>query len=134
MQYRRFSAPLSALFASALLSVAASGAMAQTQVPATNPTTVGVTPQEAAEATRKAIPRADTGTLVRTDESVADRARSAVDGVNAQTADTPATTANQPMAATTQMPKSSMSEDTATPQSKAARASNMQRRARADRN
>lgn len=86
MQKNTFSKPLSTLLASAVLSLAATGAMAQTTPVPSNPTAVGVTPQEAAEATRKAVPRADTGTVVRTDESaadkasnMADRARNAVD-------------------------------------------------------
>lgn len=80
MQQPIFSAPLSTLLAGLVLSVAATGAMAQT-TPATTstPATVGVTPQDAAEATRKAVPRADTGTVVRTDESAADKAREAAD-------------------------------------------------------
>lgn len=79
MQKNFLSTPLSALLVSAALSVAASGALAQTPAPATNPTTIGVTPQDAAEATRKAVPRSDTGTLVRTDDSAAQQTRDAVD-------------------------------------------------------
>ena len=45
---------------------------------ASQPTTaVGVTPQAAAEANRQAVPRSDTGTVVRTSPSAADTARSA---------------------------------------------------------
>lgn len=79
MQKNTFSQPLSTLLAGAVLSLAATGAMAQTTPVPSNPTTVGVTPQEAAEANRKAVPRADTGTVVRTDESAADKAREAAD-------------------------------------------------------
>lgn len=81
MQKNTFSQPLSTLLAGAVLSLAATGAMAQTTPVPGNPTTVGVTPQEAAEANRKAVPRADTGTVVRTDESAADKAREAADRV-----------------------------------------------------
>lgn len=42
------------------------------------PTTgVGVTPQTAAEANRQAVPRSDTGTVVRTSPNAADSARNA---------------------------------------------------------
>lgn len=90
MQYPFFSAPLKTLLACAVLSVAATGAMAQTTAPATNPDTVGVTPQDASEAMRKAVPRSDTGTLVRTDESAADKARNAADATRANNAAAPA--------------------------------------------
>ncbi len=96
MQHPIFSAPLSALLASAVLSVAATGAMAQTTPPMTNPTTVGVTPQEAAEAARKAVQRTDTGTVVRTDESAAEKARNAADAARTNV---PATRSNTPSAA-----------------------------------
>lgn len=79
MHTRTFSTPLSTLLAGAVLSLAATGAMAQTTPATNNPATVGVTPQEAAEANRKAVPRADTGTVVRTDESAAQKAREATD-------------------------------------------------------
>lgn len=74
-----FSAPLAALFASAVLSVAATGAIAQTApaISTTNPTTVGVTPQDASEAMDKAVPRSDTATVVRTDEPAAKAAEAA---------------------------------------------------------
>lgn len=61
---------LAILTGTTLLSI---GAMAQSTAPAG----VGTTPQTAAEATRKAVPRADTGTVVRTAPSAADRARQA---------------------------------------------------------
>jgi len=70
---------LAILAGAALLSV---GALAQSTAPGAAPMTstpggVGTTPQTAAEATRKAVPRADTGTVVRTAPSAADRARQA---------------------------------------------------------
>ncbi|WP_027995065.1 hypothetical protein [Simplicispira psychrophila] len=94
MQYPFFSVPLKTLLASTVLSVAATGAVAQTPAPATNPSTVGVTPQDASEAMQKAVPRADTGTVVRTDESAPDKARSAVDTTRANNAAMPAATMN----------------------------------------
>lgn len=86
-----FSAPLAALFASAVLSVAATGAIAQTApaISTTNPTTVGVTPQDASEAMDKAVPRSDTATVVRTDEPAA-KAAEAVKAVKAAKATGPA--------------------------------------------
>lgn len=42
-------------------------------------TAVGVTPQAAAEANRKAVPRSDTATVVRTSPSATDSARNATD-------------------------------------------------------
>jgi len=41
------------------------------------PAAVGTSPQTAAEANQKAVPRSDTGTLVRTSPSVVDKARQA---------------------------------------------------------
>lgn len=46
------------------------------------PDNVGVTPQTAAEANKKAVPRADTGTLVRTGPSAADRVKETRDETN----------------------------------------------------
>lgn len=60
----------------AALALAAASVSAQTTAPA--PARVGVTPQDAAEATQKAIPRSDTGTLVRTAPAPADRASDAM--------------------------------------------------------
>ena len=71
---------IKALTAGAALVLAASGAWAQTSTGTSgsmaNPpsTTIGVTPQDAREATQKAVPRSDTGTLVRTEPSAAERA------------------------------------------------------------
>lgn len=101
MQHPTSMKPLSVLLAGLVLSVAASGAMAQvTPAPtnstnSTNSTTVGVTPQDAAEASRKAVPRADTGTLVRTGDTATDKAKMASDKAssNATPAPMPAATA-----------------------------------------
>ena len=60
-------------------------AMGTTQAPAA----VGVTPQTAAEANRQAVPRSDTGTVVRTSPNAADSARSAT-GMTGSTGDTAA--------------------------------------------
>ena len=152
MQNPIFSAPLSAMFAGAVLSLAATGAMAQTTTPPTNPTTIGVTPQDSAEATRKAVPRADTGTVVRTDESAADKTRNAADSARTATPltrTTPAATSSAPLNTTTPM-NSSTTQPAATPDTMpaanvgsssdmndgAARSNTRkpQRRARADRN
>ena len=133
-----FSMPLSTLLASAVLSLAATGAMAQTTPALSNPTTVGVTPQEAAEAARKAVPRADTGTVVRTDESAADRARQAVDAAKAETqkintapatTSAPMTTAPAVVTTPADTNAAAMNSNTATRNK-----NNMPRRARADRN
>lgn len=72
---------LSLLFAAgATLLVATHTALAQT--PTTpNPTGVAVTPQTAAQAQQKAVPRADTGTVVRTGPTAADRTREAANSV-----------------------------------------------------
>ncbi len=65
---------LTALSIAAALGLATTGALAQGAT--TQPvTSVGVSPQDAQEATEKSTPRADTGTLVRTDTSAAERAR-----------------------------------------------------------
>lgn len=66
----------------AALALAATGAFAQTTNNSTvnttqTPATIGVSPQEANEANQKAVPRADTGTLVRTDATAAEQARDA---------------------------------------------------------
>ncbi len=86
---------IKALSAGAALVLAASSVWAQTATtpsgttvnpPATN---VGVDPQDAREATRKAVPRTDTGTLVRTEPSAAERASDMTkDAKNAMTPDT----------------------------------------------
>lgn len=66
---------LTALSIAATLGLATTGALAQSATTIKPVTSVGVAPQDIQEATEKATPRADTGTLVRTDPSVAERAR-----------------------------------------------------------
>ena len=83
------SIPLAAVLALALSSVSA-----QTTAPmgaASATTTIGVTPQEAAMATQKAVPRSDTATLVQTAPSAADKARSTMNDAPTPTT-TPTTT------------------------------------------
>ncbi|MDB5744979.1 MAG: hypothetical protein JWR68_3294 [Polaromonas sp.] len=73
----------------AALALAGTGASAQMAAPAaaaSSPATIGVTQQEAAEAKRKAVPRSDTGTLVRTSPSPANKASDALNGNTAGTA------------------------------------------------
>ncbi|NMM79521.1 hypothetical protein B2J86_01005 [Acidovorax sp. SRB_14] len=80
-------ASIKAMSVGAALALAASGAFAQT-TPSTStqpPASVGVTPQDASQATQKAVPRSDTGTVVRTDQSAADRARDAANQVQNRT-------------------------------------------------
>lgn len=101
------SIPLAAVLALALGSVSA-----QTTAPmgaASATTTIGVTPQEAAIATQKAVPRSDTATLVETAPSAADKARSTMNDAtttttNANTATSVApvrsTPSNRPMTTT----------------------------------
>lgn len=137
MQKRSFSMPLSTLLASAVLSLAATAAVAQTTPALSNPTTVGVTPQEAAEAARKAVPRADTGTVVRTDESAADRARQAVDAAKAETKKintTPAATSAPMTTAPAAVTTPADTHTAAMNNDSAKRTQTMPRRARADRN
>ena len=86
----------------AVLVLALSSVSAQTPAPmgaASAATTVGVTPQEAATATQKAVPRSDTATLVNTAPTAADKARSVMNNNNALNSNS-ATTA-EPMASTT---------------------------------
>lgn len=65
----------------AALALVATGAFAQTSNSTVNttqtPATVGVSPQTANEANQKAVQRADTATLVRTDDTAAQQARDA---------------------------------------------------------
>ena len=65
----------------AALAFVATGAFAQTPNSTVNtnqtPATIGVTPQTANEANQKAVQRADTATLVRTDDTAAQQARDA---------------------------------------------------------
>jgi len=87
--------------AASLLALAAAGASAQTGTaptpPGGQPASVGVTPQTAAEANQRAVPRSDVGTVVRTAPSAADRTRDAAGNVGAATG--AGMTAATPMAA-----------------------------------
>ena len=69
------------LFKAAAAAAIAIAAVAATAQPATNaaPANVGVSQSTAAEAASKAVPRSDTGTLVRTGPTAGDRAGTAVD-------------------------------------------------------
>jgi hypothetical protein len=87
--------------AASLLALAAAGASAQTGTaptpPGGQPASVGVTPQTAAEANQRAVPRSDVGTVVRTAPSAADRTRDAAGNVGAgMTAATPMATPAAP--------------------------------------
>ena len=76
---------LTSMSAGALLALAAAGAFAQTTPPASGasaPSTLGVTPQDAARANQQAVPRSDTATVVRTAPSPASRASAAMDGTS----------------------------------------------------
>lgn len=91
--------------AGAVLALVVAGASAQTAAPAaaaSTPATVGVTPQEAAEALKKAVPRSNTATLVRTAPSTAAKASEAMTGSTsaAPTATTAATPDTTPSTAT----------------------------------
>lgn len=98
------------------LSIAAMAVLAQTA--ASTPDTVGVEPAAAKEAIQKAVPRSDTGTVVRTAPSAATRASAAV-----------SSSTNTNNTNTTADSNAAMSQDT----SVAANARPM-RAARADRN
>lgn len=67
--------------AGAALALVATSAFAQTSNSTVNtnqtPAAIGVTPQTANEANQKAVQRADTATLVRTDDTAAQQARDA---------------------------------------------------------
>lgn len=107
----------------AVLALTVASVSAQTTAPAgtaSAPAAVGVTPQEAAEATQKAIPRSDTGTVVRTSPSPADRASDAMS--NSRTGST-STTTGTPNATGTGAAGMTADRSTESP-----------RRARADRN
>lgn len=81
----------------AALALAAGATLAQsTTTPANN---IGVTPQSANEATQKAVPQADTGTVVRTAPSAATRAEEAAKDIG--NAVTPNTRATAPAAGST---------------------------------
>lgn len=90
----------------AAATVLATGALAQATAPgampgASAPAGVGTTPQTAAQADKKAIQRSDTGTVVRTAPSVADRARQATATTPAATTTTTTTNGAAPMASGT---------------------------------
>ncbi|WP_449594953.1 hypothetical protein [Polaromonas sp.] len=111
---------------SAILALAAAGAFAQAPAPAITPSSapeaVGVSPQTAAEANQKAVPRSDTGTLVRTSPSATDKAKSAMDNTAAGMDTTPNGASNTTTSTADTMP---MNRTTRTAP---------MRRARADRN
>lgn len=100
---------IKAISVGATLVLAAGGAWAQTSN-AVNPpaTTIGVTPQDAKEATQKAVPRADTGTLVRTKPSAAERAGDMAKDAKKATKPAKSSTAN----ANTAQPKAGTSGTT----------------------
>ena len=73
----------------AVLALTAMSAVAQNTTPPNTtaaPAAVGVSPQTAAEANQKAVPRSDTGTVVRTSPSPADKASAALNDVPPGTA------------------------------------------------
>jgi hypothetical protein len=107
----------------AVMALTAMSASAQTNAPAgtaSAPATVGVTPKEVAEATQKAIPRSDTGTVVRTSPSPADKAS---DAMSDRRTGSTSTTTGTPNATGTGTAGMTSDRSTASP-----------RRARADRN
>lgn len=74
------------------LGLSASFAMAQAPAtPASAPANVGVSNSTAVEANQKAVPRSDTGTVVRTSPSAADRARAATNNVGSNNSVAPST-------------------------------------------
>jgi len=79
----RITSPLRLAWAGSLLALAAGGAVAQSAAAtaassASQPrTAVAVSPGTAAEASQKAIPRSDVGTVVKTGPTVADKVRDA---------------------------------------------------------
>ena len=76
--------PLSAVLALATAGVSAQSTAPSTTMPpattTTPPATLGTTPQEAAAANQQAVPRSDTGTVVRTAPSATDRAQATMNG------------------------------------------------------
>lgn len=65
----------------AMLALGAATVSAQAPAPmpaASNPTKVGVTQQDAVEATKKAVPRKDTATVVRTSPTAEEKAKAAM--------------------------------------------------------
>ena len=76
---------LNAVLAGLTMVGASFGALAQTSTTAPmgttqTPAAVGVTPQTATDANRQAVPRSDTGTVVRTGPNAVDSARTAASG------------------------------------------------------
>ena len=76
---------LNAVLAGLAMVGASFGALAQTSTTAPmgttqTPAAVGVTPQTATDANRQAVPRSDTGTVVRTGPNAVDSARTAASG------------------------------------------------------
>ncbi|WPB58354.1 hypothetical protein [Xylophilus sp. GOD-11R] len=98
--------------------VLAIGAIASQAQPAAGnpPASVGVSPGTAADAAGKAVPRSDTGTLVRTAPTAADRGRAAADGA----ANAPSTAATAPN--TGAMPATGAAGDPPTPMPRARKA------------
>lgn len=80
-----FTHTITALSIAAALGLATTGALAQSATTTKPVTSVGVTPQDAQEATEKATPRADTGTLVRTEPSAAERVHDMTNGAKSST-------------------------------------------------
>ena len=77
----------------AALALTVGGVWAQTATtPANN---IGVTPQNAKEATQKAVPQANTGTVVRTEPSAVTRAEEAAKDVGNAAGSTASTSANE---------------------------------------
>lgn len=111
----------------AVLAFAVGGAWAQTPPITSTPEAVGVSPKTAAEANQKAVQRSDTGTLVRTSPSAADKAKSAMDNTASGTAT---------MSTTTGAPNASSNNTATVNTMPSARTTNTapMRRARADRN
>lgn len=84
------------LSVAAAFALVTNGAMAQTAVSqptkATTTTNIGVSPKDAQKALQKAKPQADTGTLVRTEPSAAERARQVTDDGKAKLPKAPVVT------------------------------------------
>ncbi len=114
---------MKAVSAAAATLLLAGGAWAQTSAVADpavpgSPSTVGVTPQNAKEANQKAVPRADTATLVRTEPSAAargsDMANDAKDAVTPNSSNN--STANRPATISTTPAVAPMTGNSGTPQ------------------
>lgn len=70
-----------ALLAGATIALACAGVSAQNTTTDARPAGVGVAPSTAAAAQEKAVPRADTGTVVRTGPTAVERAKQASSSV-----------------------------------------------------